>query len=254
MDNSKIELIYNPSNEPMSVAVLLSGSGTNFIAIHEEQKRLEKMGEKNYGRIEAVFTNVPNCNGSQIAQEYGIPVADLSSKKYFDLLNKDPNDNKTRDYYDAAAISALEQICTPDIIVLAGYRRKLSSLFLDRYKNKVINLYPGDITKDYLVKGVDAAIQTIRAGEENIRCTVFLQRDNQRFGPALLQSKPISLKGLTENDKNLMNEKIREEGEWKIFPYTIHNLIAKGCLGVDKEDNVYLDGVKLEKAGLQHGG
>jgi phosphoribosylglycinamide formyltransferase-1 len=238
----------------MSVAVFLSGSGTNFIAIYEDQKRLEKKGEINYGRIDAVFTNVPNCNGSRIAEEYGIPVADLSSKKYFDLLNKDPNDDKTRDYYDAAVISVVEQICSPDIIVLAGYRRRLGSLFLNRYKNKVINLYPGDITKDYLVKGVDAAIQTIRAGEESIKCTVFLQKENERFGPALLQSKPISLKGYSQDDKDLMNEKIRVEGEWAIFPYTVHNLIAKGCLGVDKDDNVYMDGVKIERAGLQFGG
>ncbi len=254
MNTSQIELIHNPDNQPMSVAVFLSGSGTNFIAIYEEQKRLEKAGEKNYGRIDVVFTNVPNCNGSQIAEEYGIPVSDLSSKKYFDLLNKDPNDEETRDYYDGAVITAVEQICSPDIIVLAGYRRRLGSLFLNRYKNRVINLYPGDITKDYLVKGVDSWVQAIRAGEEVTKCTVFLQKEKERFGPALLQSKPISLKGYSQNDKDLMNEKIREEGEWKIFPYTVHNLIAKGCLGVDKEDNVYMDGVKLEQAGLQFGG
>ncbi len=254
MKTSQIELIHNPGNQPMSVAVFLSGSGTNFIALYEEQKRLEKVGEKNYGSIDAVFTNVPNCNGSRIAEEYGIPVADLSSKRYFDLLNKDPNDDETRDYYDAAVISAVEQICSPDIIVLAGYRRRLGSLFLDRYKNRVINLYPGDITKDYLVKGVDSWVQAIRAGEKVTKCTVFLQKENQRFGPALLQSKPISLKGYSQNDKDLVNEKIRVEGEWKILPYTVHNLIAKGCLGVDKEDNVYMDGVKLERAGLQFGG
>ncbi|MFB3147369.1 MAG: phosphoribosylglycinamide formyltransferase [Thermodesulfobacteriota bacterium] len=253
MNTSQIELIHNPDNRPMSVAVFLSGSGTNFIAIYEEQKRLEKAGEKNYGRIDVVFTNVPNCNGSQIAEEYGIPVVDLSSKKYFDLLNKDPNDEETRDYYDGAVITAVEAICSPDIIVLAGYRRRLGSLFLNRYKNRVINLYPGDITKDYLVKGVDASVQAIRAGEEVTKCSVFLQKENQRFGPALLQSKPISLKGYSQNDKDLMNEKIREEGEWKIFPYTVHNLIAKGTLGVDKEDNVYMDGVKLDKSGLQFG-
>jgi len=254
MKTSQIELIHNPGNQPMSVAVFLSGSGTNFIAIYEEQKRLEKKGEENYGRIDVVFTNAPNCKGAQIAEEYGIPVADLSSKKYFHLINKHPDDDEARDYYDAAVISAVEQVCSPDIIVLAGYRRRLGSLFLNRYKNRVINLYPGDTTKDYLVKGVDASVQALRAGERSIQCTVFLQKENERFGPALLQSKPISLKGYSQDDKGLMNEKIREEGEWKIFPYAVHNLIATGCLGVDKDDNVYMDGVKLERAGLQFGG
>ena len=253
MSESKFDLIYVPDNTPMSVAVFLSGSGTNFLAIYEEQKRLEKEGEKNYGRIDVVFTNVPNCRGAQIAQEYGIPVASLSSKKFFETLEKHPDDEEVRDYYDAAVISTIEDISTPDIIVLAGYRRRLGKLFLDTYRNKVINLYPGDTTKDYLVRGVDAAVQAIRAGEESIKCTVFLQRENVRFGPALLQSKAISLTDFKEDDKGYINEVIREEGEWKIFPYAVHNLIAKGCLGVDDKDNVYMDGVKLEKAGLQFG-
>ncbi len=51
-----------------------------------------------------------------------------------------------------------------------------------------------------------------------------------------------------------MGEKIREEGEWIVFPYTVHNLIAKGCIGIDSEDNIYLDGIKLEPSGLHHGG
>ena len=254
MNKNDIEAIYNPGDDPMSVAVLLSGSGTNFLEIYEEQKRLENKGRKNYGRVDVVFTNVPNCIGAQIAQEYGIPVVELSSKKYFELIGKDPDDDQARAYYDSAAIQMIEHVCTPDLIVLAGYRRRLSSVFLDRYKNRVVNLYPGDITKDYLVKGVDASIQALRAGESSIQCTVYFQKDDQRFGPTLIQSSPISLEGFTESDKNLMSEKIREEGEWKIFPYAVHNLLAKGCISIDSEDNIYMDGVQLESSGLQHGG
>ncbi len=179
---------------------------------------------------------------------------EFSSKSYFELIGRDPDDDYARGGYDAVVIQMIEEVCEPDLIVLAGYRRRLSSVFLNRYKNRVVNLYPGDITKDYLVRGVDASVQALRAGEDSIKCTVYLQRDNERFGPALLQSKPIPLKGFTENDKNLMSEKIREEGEWKIFPYAVHNLIANGCLAIDGEDNVYMDGVMLDSAGLQHGG
>ena len=254
MNKNDIELIYTPGGEPMSVAVLLSGSGTNFLEIYEEQKRLQQRGEKNFGRIDVVFTNVPNCIGAQIAEEYGIAVVELSSKSYFELIGKDADDDQAREYYDAAVIQIIEQVCTPDLIVLAGYRRRLSSVFLDRYNNRVINLYPGDITKDYLVRGVDASVQALRAGEKEIKCTVYLQNADQRFGPSLIQSKPISLAGFSENDRNLMSEKIREQGEWIVFPYAVHNLIAKGCIAIDSEDNLYMGGVKLERAGLQHGG
>ncbi|MGB3728501.1 MAG: formyltransferase family protein [Thermodesulfobacteriota bacterium] len=254
MIKSKIESIHNPVDGPMSTAIFLSGSGTNFIAIYEEQKRLQKSGEKNYGRVDLVFTNVPNCYGAQLAQEYGIPVANLSSKKFFEILEKHPDNEEARDSYDAAVITTIEELCEPDLIVLAGYRRKLSGKFLKRYKNRIINLYPGDITKEYLVRGVEAWFQALTAGEDSLKCSVYMERDNERFGSAIVQSQPISIAGFTENDKALVNEKIRQEGEWNIFPYAVHNLIAKGCLGVDAEDNLYLEGVKLDKAGLQFGG
>lgn len=245
--------IYPPCDKPMSVAVLLSGSGTNFLALYEEQKRLENKDEKNFGRIDVVFTNVPNCRGAQLAEEFGIPVSRLSSKKLFEYVGNDPDDDEGRMYYDAAAILNIEEICSPDLIVLAGYRRKLSSIFHNKYKNKIINLYPGDITKDYLVRGVDASVQALRAGENSIKCTVYLEKESERFGPPIIQSKPISLEGFVESDKEKMNEKIREEGEWKIYPFAVHNLIAKGCIELDEDDNIYLEGVSLDRSGLQFG-
>lgn len=253
MKKSQVIPVYPPSDKPMSVAVFLSGSGTNFIALYEEQKKLEKKGAKNYGRIDVVFTNVPNCRGAQIAEEYDIPVVGLSSKKFFEILEKDPDDENARNYYDTAAILNIEEICYPDLIVLAGYRRRLSSVFHRKYKNKIINLYPGDISKDYLVRGVDASVQAIRAKENSIKCTVYLENEHERFGSAIVQSKAISLQGYVESDKDLINERIREKGEWKIYPFAVHNLIAKGCIEVDEENNVYLEGVKIDKEGLQLG-
>ena len=212
MKKSEVTPIFLPCDKPMSVAVLLSGSGTNFVALYEEQKRLEKKGEKNFGRIDVVFTNVPNCRGAKLAEEYSIPVARLSSKKFFEFLDKEPSDEEARDSYDAAAIVNIEEVCDPDLIVLAGYRRRLGSPFHRRFKNKIINLYPGDITKDYLTKGVDANVQAMRAGEDSIKCTVYLERENERFGPAIIQSKPISLVGFKESDKERVNEIIRDTG------------------------------------------
>jgi len=253
MKKPELTPIFPPCDKPMSVAVLLSGSGTNFVALYEEQKRLEKKGEKNFGRIDVVFTNVSNCRGAQLAEEFGIPVARLSSKKFFEFLDKEPNDEEARDYYDAAAILNIEEVCNPDLIVLAGYRRRLGSPFHRRYQNRIINLYPGDITKGYLTTGLEACVQAMRAGKDSIKCTVYLERENERFGPAIIQSKPISLVGYQESDKECVNELIREQGEWKIYPFAVHNLIAKGCIEVDEDVNVYLEGVSLDRSGLQFG-
>ena len=254
IDNTGVELIHVPRGEPMSVAVFVSGSGTNFIAIYEEELRLSKAGESVYGRIDAVFTNAPRCKGAEKAREYGIPVISLSSSRYFGTLDKSPEDEDAREYYDAAVVTLIEQVCAPGLIVLAGYRRKLGSGFLKRYKNKTINLYPGDITKDYLVRGIDASVQAIRAREREIKCTVYLEKENERFGPALVQSEPIALKGFKERNIESLNQMIREDGEWKIFPYAVHELIAKGRAAIDGGGNIYVDGEKLDDSGFQYRG
>jgi phosphoribosylglycinamide formyltransferase-1 len=246
-----IELIYNPKDGAMKVAVLVSGSGTNFLAIYDEQLRLERLGVWDYGKVEVVFTNVPNCEGAEKARDLGVPVVSLSSKSFFEILNKNPGDDGLRDYYDAATISLIEGVCKPDIVVLAGYRRRIGGLFLSHYKKRIINLFPGDVTKRYLVGGVDPSIQALRAGESYIKCTVYLEKDGERFGRSIVQSKPISLEGYEERDAEKMQEKIRKEGEWRIYPFAVHQLIAKGRLGVDKNDNLYIDGKRMPETGYQ---
>lgn len=254
IENIEPELIFKPDNEPMSVAVFLSGSGTNFVAIHEEELRRRNAGERVYGRIDAVFTNAPKCKGAEKAKEYGIPVISLSSSKFFGVMDKGSEDEEAREYYDAAVVTLIEQVCQPDLIVLAGFRRRFGKALLNRYRNKVLNLYPGDITKDYLVRGIDASIQALRAKERDIKCTVYLERENERFGAALMQSGPISLKGFKERNVEELNQKIREDGEWVIFPYAVHELIAKGRAGVDGAGNLYVDGQKLDRSGFQYPG
>jgi Folate-dependent phosphoribosylglycinamide formyltransferase PurN len=249
---NEVKSIYKPKDKPMSVAVFVSGSGTNFVALYEEQKRLEKSGEKNYGRIDVVFTNAPDCTGAEKAGEFGIPIVSLSSKSYFEMLRKSPDDNEARDYYDAATIALIEETCSPDLIALAGYRRRLGNVFMNRYRDRIVNLYPGDTTKAYLVRDVDASVQALRAGEKIIKCTVFLQRENERFGPAIVQSQPISLEGFGEENVQEMQEKIRREGEWIVFPFAVHHLIASGKVRIDEGNSIYVDGEKMPEGGYQY--
>jgi phosphoribosylglycinamide formyltransferase-1 len=235
----------------MSIAVLLSGSGTNLEALYEEQKRLERSAEKLYGRIDAVFTNAPSCRGLERARTLGIRTLSLGSKSYFDVLQKSWDDEQARNHYDAAVISLIEEVCKPDLIVLAGFKRRLSRLFITRYGNRIVNLYPGDTTKPYLVRGVEAPIQALRAGENTIKCTVYIQRGEERFGPAIAQSQGVSLEGFREEDVERIQEKIRREAEWKLFPFAVHHLIANGRVGIDEENHIYIDGVRMPEGGYQ---
>ncbi len=205
---NNIKPLFEHTNHNMNIAVFVSGSGTNLRAICEKQKELEIKGEKQFGAVKIVFTNVPNCVGTEIAKEYKIPVVSLSSKRYSETLGISADDDELRKYFDAAAITLIESVCKPDLIVLAGYRRKLSSLFYESYENKIINLYPGDITKDYLTAGVQAPIQALRKNENDIKATVYLEQKDKRFGKSILQSCSVSLKGFLEDDIDTLNKNI----------------------------------------------
>ena len=251
---NNIKPIFEHTNQNMNIAVFVSGSGTNLKAICEKQKELENKGEEQFGEVKVVFTNVPDCVGTEIAKEYDVPVVSLSSKTFSETLNLSPDSEELRKYYDAAAISLIESICEPDLIVLAGYRRKLSCLFYEHYKNKIINLYPGDITKDYLVTGIQAPIQALRNNEDHIKATVYLEQNDTRFGIPIIQSPSVSLEGFSEDDIELINKNIREQAEWIIFPYVVLNLIAKGRIGIDNKSGLYLDDKLIDDAGLQYDG
>ena len=181
-----------------------------------------------------------------------IPVVSLSSKRFSENLNLNADSKELRRHFDAATIKAVESICKPDLIVLAGYRRKLSSLFHESYENKIINLYPGDITKDYLTTGVQAPIQALRNNEDYIKATVYLEQKDKRFGKSILQSCSVSLKDFSEDDIDTINKNIREQAEWIIYPYVVHELIAKGRIGIDKNSKLSFDNNVINETGLQY--
>ena len=247
----QITPLYSDTHRPMRIFVLASGRGTNFEKIHSRQMQLKKNGEKNYGVIEHVFSNNPGAAVLAKAETLRIETSSISSESFFSALGKKPSDEGGRIPYDSAVISLIEELFEPDLLVLAGYRRKLSRLFTERFANRIINLYPGDTTRNYLARGKSACVQAIENGEKTIRCTVYLENDPEtRFGTVIAQSADISLEGFCVGDGEAMEERIREQGEWKLFPFVVHDLIANGRVAIDGENNIYVDGSKTGKSGF----
>lgn len=241
--------IYTPDqSRPMSVAVLLSGTGSNFEALHRRQTQLCRENIQP-ARIDLVFSNVPQCRGIITAGKLGIRTAVLSSKKFFEELGKSADDENARKLYDLEAIKLIEDITSPDLIVLAGYRRKLSSVFYKKFKNAVINMYPGDTTKKYLVRGTPASVQAIKNKDPEIRCTVYIDLEGKRFGASIAQSKPISLKNYSKGNIEELDDRIRTEAEWTALPFVVFDLISHGRVSVDSNGNVYLDKQLLPETG-----
>lgn len=243
--------LYEDTDRPMKVLLLASGRGTNFESIFSRQKELERSGEKNHGAVEHVFSNNPAAGILKKAEGLEIPSSCLSSARFFRSLGKDPSDEEGRKLYDSAVISLVEKLLEPDLVVLAGYRRKLSRVFTERFGNRIVNLYPGDTTSGYLERGREACVCAVENGEKAIRCTAYVENDPEtRFGPAIAQSAEISLEGFSPEDAESMGEKIRKQGEWKLFPFVVHDLVSNARVAMDGKNNVYVDGKKTGKTGF----
>ena len=248
----QITPLYSHTRRPMKILVLASGRGTNFEKIHSRQMELIKQdGGKNYGAIEHVFSNSPEAVVLRKAEALKIENSSISSERFFATLGKHPSDEDGRILYDSIVISHIEELFEPDLVVLAGYRRRLSRLFTERFANRIVNLYPGDTTRNYLVRGKSACVQAVENDEKTIRCTVYLENSPEtRFGTVIAQSADISLEGFGIGDVAAMEEKIREQGEWELFPFAVHDLIANGRVAIDEENNIYVDDSKTGKGGF----
>ena len=106
------------------VAVLISGSGSNLQSIIDQTEA----GTLPV-RICCVISNKPDAFGLERARKHDIPAVCISSR------------GKTRDEHEKEIIAVLESHGV-ELVVLAGYMRLLSSVLLERFKGRVINIHP----------------------------------------------------------------------------------------------------------------
>ncbi len=112
-----------------NVVVLISGRGSNFKAIYEVSQK--ERWEDVYGvRIAAVISNRPDAAGLVFAQENGIPTCVVDHKEY-----------GSREDFEKVLIEKVEAY-KGDLVVLAGFMRVLTPLFVGRFEGKILNIHP----------------------------------------------------------------------------------------------------------------
>ncbi len=125
------------------IAIFISGRGSNMDAIlHEAREGILN----NVCEIVLVFSNDPEAKGLVTAKKAGLVTACISSK------------GKKREDFDKEVIKFLEDYPV-DYIVLAGYMRLLSSLFIQTFKQRIINIHPADTRAFQGVGGYDWAFE-----------------------------------------------------------------------------------------------
>lgn len=149
------------------VAVCISGNGSNLQAL------IDAAASPDYPvNIAHVISNNPEAYGITRAKNAGISVSIVDHKAF-----------SSRQAFD----QELDNICQEhaiDIICLAGFMRLLSSWFVSKWHNKILNIHPSLLPA---FKGINAIEQAFQAGVKQTGCTVHLVRPAMDEGPVLVQ-------------------------------------------------------------------
>ena len=134
-----------------NIVVLISGRGSNFVAIAQACERENWAAEGI--RISLVLSNRPDAAGL----ERGIETAVVDHKAF-----------ETREDFERAMIEIIDKH-NPDVVVLAGFMRVLTPVFVDHYEGKILNIHPALLP---LFKGLDTHNRALQAGVRVHGCTV----------------------------------------------------------------------------------
>jgi phosphoribosylglycinamide formyltransferase-1 len=151
----------------MRLAILLSGRGSNFVAIHEAIVRRELDAE-----IVCVISNRPDAPGIGRARSLGLPAHVVDHRTF-----------ASRAAHETEVLRILGR-AKPDFIVLAGYMRLLSPEFVAAYPMRIVNIHPSLLPS---FPGVDAQAQAVAYGVKVSGCTVHFVDENLDAGPIIVQ-------------------------------------------------------------------
>jgi phosphoribosylglycinamide formyltransferase 1 len=163
--------------ENRRIAVLLSGRGSNFVAIHDAIRRGDLRAE-----ICCVISNVTDAAGLSRASEFGLTAVCLPSR------------GTERTEYDRMLVKTLRSF-DPALVCLAGFMRILSPEILKEYTGRVLNIHPALLPS---FPGLHAQRQALQYGVKISGCTVHIADEGVDTGPILLQRAVEVLEGDTE--------------------------------------------------------
>ena len=173
---------------PLRLGVLLSGRGSNFLAIAENIRTGKLQGVE----IAVVISNVAAAPGLAAAAQHGLPTALLVSK------------GRPRAEHDAGVIACLLEHRV-DLVLLAGYMRLLSPGFIQAFPNRILNIHPSLLPA---FPGLDAQQQAFDYGVRVAGCTVHFVDEHLDHGAIILQR---SIPVFDEDDAQSLAERILAE-------------------------------------------
>jgi phosphoribosylglycinamide formyltransferase-1 len=198
------------ADRPFRIAVLASGGGTNLQAI------LDKLHGRGEIEVVGVGSNKPDAQALERADSAGVETA---------VFERDAHPD--REARDAAIGDWLEGLGV-DLVVLAGYMELLSPAFVERFRNRIVNVHPALVPS---FPGLEAVQQALDAGVKVTGVSVHFVDEGVDSGPIILQRAV----------------EVPEDREWESLETRIHavehellpraiRLIAAGRVSLDPEN------------------
>jgi phosphoribosylglycinamide formyltransferase 1 len=191
-----------PPVRPLRLGILLSGRGSNFLAIDASIRAGRLKGVE----IAVVISNVPDAGGLEKARALGIPTAVFDSK------------GRKRAEHDADVAACLKEQ-KADLVCLAGYMRLLSPQFIAAFPNRILNIHPSLLPA---FPGLEAQDQAFAYGVKVAGCTVHFVDEELDHGAIVLQR---AIPVLEEDDPHSLSARILAE-EHKAYSEAIAMVVS----------------------------
>lgn len=184
------------------IAILLSGRGSNFLALHAAIARGEVPAE-----IVLVLSNVADAPGLAKARELGLKALAV------------PHQGVPRRVQEEGVTAALRE-AGAEWVCLAGYMRLLSPGFIAAFRHRIVNVHPSLLPA---FPGLDAQAQALAHGVKVAGCTVHLVDEGLDSGPIVVQRSVQVEEGDTAET---LSARILEQ-EHRAYPEALRRLLSE---------------------------
>ncbi len=193
------------------VAILISGRGSNMMSLVEAAR-----DEAYPAEIVAVISNRPDAEGLAWAAAQGIKTVAIDHEDY-----------ATRNAFEARLHGALMDHAT-DLICCAGFMRMLTGGFIDRWRNRQLNIHPSLLPA---FAGLNTHRRAIEEGVRVAGCTVHFMRLEMDTGPIIAQAAVPVLAG--DSEQTLAARVLA--AEHRLYPHALR-LVTSGAIRVNGDD------------------
>jgi phosphoribosylglycinamide formyltransferase-1 len=192
------------------LAVLVSGTGTNLQAI------LDQLHGRDGVEVVAVASNKPDAMALERARRAGVETGVFERDGHADRAGR-----------DAAIADWLEGIGV-DLVVLAGYMELLSPGFVQRFRDRIVNVHPALLPS---FAGLDPIGQALEHGVGVTGVTVHFVDEGIDSGPIILQR---AIEVPYTRDRSKLEEEVHRV-EHELLPEAIR-MIAAGAVSIDADN------------------